>query len=63
MKNNILGCPHICNNKTSTGHCRTTACINEKYNGSGTYTTNMVVPEYPNTLMIKRTDDQDGGAE
>lgn len=30
-------CSYICNNKTSYGYCKTTVCINQKYNGSGTY--------------------------
>lgn len=28
--NNI--CPHICDNKTEYGYCKTTYCINQKYN-------------------------------
>ena len=63
MKNNIMGCPHICGNKTSLGYCKTTVCINPKYNGSGTYTTNAIKPEYPNMLGIERAKEQDGGAE
>ena len=36
-----LICPHICDNKTKYGYCKTTACINPKYNQSyivSTYT-------------------------
>ena len=25
-------CPYVCNNKTSLGYCKTTGCINPKYN-------------------------------
>ena len=53
-------CPYICGNKTPEGFCKTTACINPNHNGSGTYTTNMITPEYPNMLMIKRTNEQEG---
>lgn len=27
-----LICPYICDNKTEYGYCKTTACINPKYN-------------------------------
>lgn len=27
-----LICPYICDNKTEYGYCKTTACINHKYN-------------------------------
>lgn len=30
MRNLI--CPYICDNKTEYGYCKTTACINQKYN-------------------------------
>lgn len=30
-------CLHLCGNKTEYGYCKTTACINPKYNGSETY--------------------------
>ena len=29
-------CPYVCNLKNSIGYCKVTACINPKYNGSGT---------------------------
>lgn len=29
---NDLICPYICDNKTEYGYCKTTACINHKYN-------------------------------
>ena len=31
-------CPHLCWNKTDFGYCKSTACINQAHNGSGTYT-------------------------
>lgn len=34
----FIGCPYVCDNKNSLGFCKTTACINPKYNGSGTFT-------------------------
>ena len=31
-KGGVQVCPHICDNKTKYGYCKTTACINPKYN-------------------------------
>ena len=31
-------CPYLCWNKTDFGYCKSTACINQAHNGSGTYT-------------------------
>lgn len=28
-------CPYVCNNKSQSGWCATTACINSEYNGNG----------------------------
>ena len=28
-------CPYVCNNKTEYGYCKTTGCINPKYDGRG----------------------------
>ena len=64
MKNNIMGCPHVCDNKTSLGYCRTTACINTKYNGSGTYTITVSDHTESNRDVYDGTrNEQDGGAE
>lgn len=30
-------CPYDCTYKTSDGYCKFTACINQEFNGSGTY--------------------------
>ena len=59
----MMPCLYPCENKTEYGYCKTTDCINPRYNGSGTYTTNFIKPEYPNMLGIERTKEQDGGAE
>ena len=34
----MMPCLYVCENKTECGYCKTTACINPRYNGSGTYT-------------------------
>ena len=31
-------CQYNCNLQTPDGYCKVTACINQRYNGSGTYT-------------------------
>ena len=30
-------CPYVCSNRNEIGYCKTTACINPKYNGIQTY--------------------------
>lgn len=45
-------CLKACENKTEYGYCRTTACINPKYNGGGTYVSNHTEMVYPNALNI-----------
>ncbi len=30
-------CPYVCKNKNAYGYCQSSACINPKYNGSGTW--------------------------
>ena len=48
-------CPHICSNKNQFGYCKTTACINPKFNGSGSSTyyvsnhTEQIYPVYSGT--------------
>lgn len=35
--NNWYGpCQYVCDNKSPSGYCNSTACTNPKYNGSGT---------------------------
>lgn len=47
-------CPHTCSNRTEFGYCRSTACINPDYNGSGTYVcSNTTEFIYPNMLGLK----------
>ena len=39
-RNPYAPCPYACNNKSASGWCALTACINPKYNGSGTFIIN-----------------------
>ena len=55
-------CQHVCDNKTAEGFCKTTACINPKYNGSGTYTI-MVSDHTESNRDVYNGTKQDGGAE
>ena len=32
MEYHFGSCPYICNNKTEFGYCKTTVCVNPKYN-------------------------------
>ena len=47
-------CIHDCNNKTPEGFCKTTACTNRLYNGSGTY---IVPKEYFYKKCIEKDKD------
>ena len=46
-------CLKVCENKTEYGYCRTTACINPKYNGRGTFVSNRTEITYPRVLGYK----------
>lgn len=35
MRNTYSPCPYECGNKSSSGWCTSTACVNPEYNGSG----------------------------
>ena len=60
----MMPCLYVCENKTEYGYCKTTACINPKHNGSGTYKitvsdhTELNRDVYDGTRIV-----QDGGAE
>ena len=32
MEYHFGSCPYICNNKTELGYCKTSVCVNPKYN-------------------------------
>ena len=36
-RNPFKPCPYECNNKSESGWCNTTTCINQKYNGTYTF--------------------------
>ena len=52
--NNICPCYFQCENKTELGYCKTSTCINQKYN-SKTASSNQSVPIQP--IRIKNKED------
>lgn len=56
-------CPHVCDNKNANGFCNTTACINPRYNGTGTY--KIVVSDHTeqDSAVFDGTRKTNGGAE
>lgn len=55
-----LICPYICDNKTEYGHCKTTACINPKYNQTYIVSNHTLTNEELKKIQQERVK---GGAE
>ena len=48
-------CPYVCNNKSYSGWCNSTVCINPKYNESNIKIT--ISKEDYDRMMMKKDDD------
>lgn len=55
-----LICPYICDNKTEYGSCKTTACINSKYNQNYIVSNHTLTNEELKKIQQER---EKGGAE